>query len=324
MNDAQFRQAKLLFLREGQIPQELLSFLAQVVHRLVRYGGLPPMYSPTGRWDTEAEEEVFADWLTARLIGTGQLAALLTQSGSAATCARAAEAYLRRHLINRLERTYATNLYGRLRDLLPQEAEFEVAVTAQREQDQVWKLAAQGEIAPWQGDEDLLVSLAWGLGEFETVRYREDAKKLSPVLERDELLRFVCGLLEVAQAGLTLGQLVRVLVRRFDLEPATVESLGEEADEVASPAVVIDEVEATQLARAALAELSEPQVEVLREWLRGLSVREIADGSGRSTGAVSAEQASIRGVLSRMSDPDGDSRAQLLNGLRDLLFLEDV
>ena len=299
-------------------------FLRQVVHRLIRYGGLPPMYSPIGRWGQDAEDEVFSDWLSARLIGTAQLAALLQQSNSAAAFARSAEAYLRRHLINRLERSYASNLYARLRDLLPEEPDFAVLSAAQREQDQMWKVSAAGEVGAWQGSDDDLVSLAWSLGDFETIRYREEAKKLSPVLERDELLRFIRGLLEAAAAGLTLGQMVRVLVRRFDLEPATVESLGEEAEEVPSPDGVIDQVERASLAQAALAELSERQVKVLREWLAQLPVREIADRLQISTGTVANEQAAIGIILSRMSDPDGDSRAQLLNGLRDLLFIEDV
>jgi hypothetical protein len=324
VTDPVFRQARLAFLREGRIEPALLGFLRLVVERLIRYGGLPPMYSPTGRWDADAVEEVFADWLSARLIGTAQLAALLQQSNSAAAMARAAEAYLRRHLINRLERSYASNLYGRLRDMLPEDAQFTVIAAAAREQDQMWGLSSAEGLGPWQGSDEELVALAWSLGEFETIRYREDARKLSPVLERDELVRFVSGLLGAANAGLTLGQMVRVLVLRFDLEPATVESLGDEADEVEAPGTVIEEVEAAQLARAALGELTVRQVEVLREWLRGLSVRDIADGLQISTGTVSNEQAAISALLSRMSDPDGDSRAQLLNGLRDLLFIEDV
>lgn len=324
MTDSQFRQARLNFLRTGEIQKDLVVFLREIVQRLVRYGGLPPMYSPSGRWDADAEDEIFADWLSARLIGTGQLAALLQQSNTAGAMARSAEAYLRRHLINRLERNYASNLYARLRDLLPEDGTFKVLIAAQREQDQLWTLAGVEQVAPWQGSEDELVSLAWSLGEFQTIRYRDDARKLSPVLEREELLRFVEQLLQAAGAGLTLSQIVRVLVRRFDLEPATVESLGEEADELATPSTVVEEVEAAVVARAALAELTPRHVDVLREWLRGLSVRATADALHLSNGTVANERAAISAVLSRMSDADRDSRAQLLNALRDLLFIEDV
>ncbi len=325
MTDAEFRQARLKFLRQGDPPRELLVLLRHVVRRLVRFGGLPPMYSPSGRWDAEgeAEDEVFADWLTARLV-TGQLAALMHQSGNVAAFSRAAEVYLRRHLINRLERNYASNLYGRLRELLREAEEFGVLIASRREQDAVWKLAEQGDIGPWQESEDRLLALAWGLGEFETIRYREDAKKLSPVLERDELHRFVAGLLDVAGAGLTLTQLVRVLVLRFDLEAATVDALEGEAEDIPTAQDVVDDVNAGQLALAVLAELTDRQADVLREWLRRLPVREVAAALQISSGTVSSEQSSIGAILSRVSDPDGDSRAKLLNALRDLLFVEDV
>jgi hypothetical protein len=314
----------MAFLRDGEIQRELVAFLRDVVRRLIRYGGLPPMYSPTGQWDEDAEDEIFADWLSARLIGTGQLAALLQRSGTSAAMARSAEAYLRRHLINRLERSHASNLYGRLRELLPNDPAFTVLVAAEREQDQLWTSAASDSTVVWQGNEDELVSLAWSLGEFETIRYREDAKKLSPILERDELVRFVDGLLVASGGALTLPQIVRVLVRRFDLEPATVETLGEEANQVQSPDTVIEDVEAAALARAVLAELSGRQVAVLRAWLQGSSVRETADALHLSSGTVSGEQGVVRALLSRISDPDGDSRTRLLNELGDLLFIEDV
>jgi DNA-binding CsgD family transcriptional regulator len=323
MTDSEFRRARQGFLRQGEISRDLLVLLRRVVKRLVLFGGLPPMYSPTGQWDFDAEEEMFADWLSERLLGTGQLAALLHSASRPGAFSRLAELYLRRHLINRLERSYASNLYGRLRELLPAETQqFAVLVPSGHEHDVVWTLAGSMDAAPWQGSEDELVSLAWGLGEFETIRYREDAKKLSPVLEHDELVRFVSELLTATGGqGLTLSQLVRVLVRRFDLEPVTQESLDLTENEPSVPDTVIDDLDAAELARAVLAELTSRGVDVLREWLRGLSVREIGDALELSAGTVSNEQATIRAVLGRMSDPDGKSHSNLLNALRDLLFI---
>jgi DNA-binding NarL/FixJ family response regulator len=324
MTDNEFRQSRIAFLREGEISEDLVALLRRVVRRLVLFGGLPPMYSPTGRWDSDSEEDVFGDWMADRLIGTGQLAALLHRCSTPAAFSRLAESYLRRHLINGLERSYATNLYGRVRAMLHEEPEFSVLVASEREQDVVWSHVAQDDVTPWQGDEELLVAHAWGMGEFETIRYRENAKKLSPVLEHDELLRFVSGLMTAAVHGLTLSQIVRVLVRRFDLAPITEESADEAVLELPSSQDVVEEVHAAQLARAALAEFTERQTAVLREWLRDLSVRDIAAALHLSVGTVSNEQAAISVVLSRVSDPDGESRASLLNALRDLLFIGDV
>jgi hypothetical protein len=177
VTDADFRRARAGFLRAGEISESLIVFLQQIVHRLVLFSGLPPMYSPTGRWDEEAEEEVLADWFASRLIGTGQLAALFHQASTGQSFARIAELYLRRHLINSRERSYAGNLYGRLRALLPEEnTAFRVLVDSEREQDVVWTLVGQEGQGPWNDSEDRLLSVAWSLGEFETVRFRDDAK----------------------------------------------------------------------------------------------------------------------------------------------------
>lgn len=325
MTDTEFRESRTLFLAEGRVTEELLLALRGIVGRLVAFGNLPPMYSPTGSWDEDAEEEVFAGWIESRLVGTGQLAALLQQTGTERSFVRLGELYLRRHLINRLERTHATNLFDRLRALLAEDSRtFEVLVPSTREQDVVWTLGAGGGRAEsgavFEGGEDRLLSLAWGLGEFETVRFRDDARKLSHVLERDELIRFVVGLMQAAGAGLTLAQLVRVIARRFDLDPVTVESIGQEAAEVPGSDDVIEAVAAQQIAVAALAELTSRQVDVLSGQLQEHSVREIAGELSVSVGTVAAEQRAIATVLSRLSDPDGDSRRELLNALGDLLF----
>jgi hypothetical protein len=322
MNDVAFRDARLAFLRDGQVGVELLGELRAVVTRLVVFGNLPPMYSPTGKWDEDAQEEVFADWAQARLIGGGQLAALMHQTGTAKSFGRLAELYLRRHLINRLDRTHATNLFGRLRTLLAQETTiFAVLIASAREQDVVWTLAGEG--APdtvYAAGEDRLLSLAWALGEFQTVRFREDAKKLSHVLEHDELTRFVSALIAAAEGGLTLAQIVRTIVARFDLEPAQLEDLGEEAEEVAADGDVVEAVTAAQLAAGVLAELTARQVDILAAQLQHEPVRAIAETIHVSVGTVSSEQQRIAAILSRVSDPDHDGRAALLNALRDLLF----
>jgi hypothetical protein len=322
MNDVAFRDARLAFLREGRVSVELLSELRAVVTRLVVFGNLPPMYSPTGKWDEDAQEEVFADWADARLVGAGQLAALMHQTGTAKSFGRLAELYLRRHLINRLDRTHATNLFGRLRTVLVEEAAvFTVLIVSAREQDVVWTLSGDGapQVA-YAAGEDRLLSLAWSLGEFETVRFREDAKKLSHVLERDELIRFVAGLIAAAAGGLTLAQIVRTIVVRFDLEPAQIEDLGREAEEVVVADNVVAEVSAAQLAAGVLGELTARQVDILTGQLQHESVRAIAETVHVSVGTVSTEQQRIAAVLSRVSDPDHDSRRALLNALRDLLF----
>ena len=149
----------------------------------MRFSGLPPIYSPTGQWDDEAERDVVGDWIAARLLGTGQLAALLQQAATPGSFLRLGELYLRRHLINRLARSQAKNLHARVSDMLSDDSVFEPASA-----DGHWQLAGQ-PAQPWQGTDKELLAAAWRLGHFEVVRFRDDAKKLSHVLEADDLRR---------------------------------------------------------------------------------------------------------------------------------------
>lgn len=317
MTDERYEAIRQAFLARGEFDPELLRLLRRAVSRLVRFGGLPPIYSPTGHWDDEAERDVLGDWVAARLLGTGQLAALLQQAATSGSFLRLGELYLRRHLINRLARSQARNLHGRVRDLLADDGTFEPAVA-----DGHWQLTGR-PAEPWQGTDKDLLGAAWRLGHFEVVRFREDARKLSPVLEGDDLRRFVAGLLQQTGSALTLGQVLRALVLRFDLEPASSEPLEDHEEVLPAQVDIVDDVSAGRAARAVVAELTERQVAILRCQLRDLNVRETAAEVGVATGTVSAEQKVNAEILSRLSDEEGASRGALLNALRDLLFIED-
>lgn len=317
MNERDYTQARTSFLETGGLDPELVVLLRRTVARLIRFGGLPPIYSPTGHWDHEAEREVLGDWMAARLFGTGQLAALLQQAATPGSFMRIGELYLRRHLINRLARSQAGNLYARVRDLLAEDDAFEPAAT-----DSYWQISGN-PAAPFDADERELARAAWRLGHFETIRYREDAKKLSPLLEREDLHRFVAGVLVETGAALTLAQIVRALVLRFDLEPAGMAPLDDHEDRLPAPVDIVEEVTAAQAARAVLSELTARQVSILRLQIDDQSVREIAAEVGVSVGTVSAEQKINAEVLARISDDQGASRGALLNTLRDLLFIEE-
>lgn len=324
MTDAQYRGARSAFIRTGRIDPGLLVLLRRVAQHFVRRGGMPPIYSPTGQWNAEAEQELLADWLEARLV-KGQLARILHDAATPSAFARIAETALRRHAINRLERSQAGNLFVRLRKMLPEDNELVMVQGAVRDQDKAWGLASWGgPRSVWAGRDQDLVSAAWGLGHFDTVTYRDDARKLSPLLGSDDLRRFVHGMLAAVGSALTLSQFVRALVLRFELEPVALEQLSEESDQLRASDPPFDEqVAARQAAFAAIAELTRRQVEVLRWQLGRASTRDIAKELGISVGTVSSEQKTIGSVLRRVSDPEGASRVTLLNVLRDMLFLDD-
>ncbi len=324
MTASEFETARRACLGTGELHPSLLVLLQRTVARLVRYGGLPPHYSPTRHWDREAEHEVLADWLAARLFGTGQLIAILHEAATPGSFMRIGELFLRRHLISRLERSQATNLFARVRQLLEEDPELLVLVPAARDQDAAWGLAEWRSAGrpPWSGADRDLASAAWALGEFTTIQYRDDARKLSPLLEHDELRRFVTGLLAATDATLTLADLMRALVLRFDLGPVVIDELDEEAATVPAGDDVVEQVAAAELAVAVLAELTRRQVDVLRGWLADQSVRELASELRVAVGTVHGDQRAITATLRRVSDPDGASHGALLNALRDALFME--
>jgi len=311
VTDERYEEIRQAFLASGEFDPELLRLLRRAVSRLVRFGGLPPIYSPTGQWDDEAERDVVGDWIAARLLGTGQLAALLQQAATPGSFLRLGELYLRRHLINRLARSQAKNLHARVRDMLADDSTFEPAGT-----DGHWQLA--GQLAePWPASDKELLGAAWGVGHFDVIRFREDARKLSHVLEADDLQRFVAGLIQETDCALTLAQVVRALVLRFDLEPAGFEPLENHEEVLSAQVDIVDDVSAGRAARAVVAELTQRQVAILQCQLRDLNVRETAAEIGVATGTVSSEQKLNADVLSRLSDEEGASRGALLNASRE-------
>lgn len=311
-----YQRARMRFLQSGEVEPDLLELLRLAASRLIRFGGLPAIYSPTGRWDHDAEDAALSDWFARRLLGEKpQLPALLHQAATPESFARLGELYLRRHLINRLARNYASNLYPRVRAMLTDHADF-----APSETEGFFKLAGTSP-APFDGEETELLRAAWRLGDFDVIQYREDARKLSPVLETLELHRFTRGLLEECGCALSLRHVMRALVLRFDLEPAGLEPLGDFEEMLGSPEPpAIEVVSAQRAATAALVELSQRQVAVLKRQLGGATVREIAPELAVSVGTVHAEQRQIATILGRVADSEGASRGLMLNGLRDLLF----
>ncbi len=318
MNDARLAELRRL-LRAGRLEQDLVDELRAVVSRVVRLRLLPPSYAPYGQWDDEAVEEVFQSWYERRLLGRGHLQLLLDRAAGAGAFRRLAEQSLRQHLLNERARSQAQNLYWRLVRLLEDDEEFRLVRNAERAQDRWWGLGVDS--AEWSSDERALVAAAWALGDFTIIRYRADAKKLSPLLDADELKRFVVGLLGRAQAALTPTLLMRALEQRFDLGTVDVATIDDAAQAVAGTGDVAAEVALRDTARAVVAELTPRQLEVLRRTIADESVEAIGEALGCSVGTVVNERRRVGAVIARMSEDD-EEREALLKFIADLLYGE--
>ena len=63
------------YRESGRISEEHYTLLLRLVRGLVFRSGLPPAWSPTGRWDADAAEEAAHGWIVRRLLQTNALLA---------------------------------------------------------------------------------------------------------------------------------------------------------------------------------------------------------------------------------------------------------
>lgn len=312
MNDSEFTQARSSVLGRAEPPAGLLEECRRIVGLMIRTSGLPAHYSPYGVWSEEAIDEVFAGWTERRLVGRGQLLAMMQRAPVLPVFRRMAETSVRQYLIDSRVRTQAANLHDRVRELLAEDEGFaEDGIGAGA----IWHLQGGNE-GQFTGEDRDLAAIAWSLGDFKVIRYDLEAKKLSPLLEREELSRFVKGML--AAGGMTVATLMRALNLRFAID----ESLPDaELDPTASAEEEGPEAEAlfNELATSTLAELSNRQAQVLIGLERGETTEEIANRLGCSTGTVSNERRALEGILIRLGADAGPVLKLVLNAL----FSED-
>jgi DNA-binding CsgD family transcriptional regulator len=311
VTDGRYSAIRAGVLAREEPPAELLEECRRIVTLLVRTSGLPPHYSPYGVWSPEAIEEVLASWIAERLIGRGQLLAIMQRAPALPVFRRMAETSVRQHLIDSLKRSQATNLYERLARLLAEDGRFEALGAGPP----IWHLRG-GREEPFAGGDRELLALAWSLGSFHVIRYQADALKLSPLLDGEELERFAVGMLEAG--AMSAATLVRALRMRFAIEDPEIE---EELDADLAGGYQQPEGEAirAELVRATLAELSARQARVLVGISEERSGAELAERLGCSTGTISYERRQIEDILARL----GSDAPAVLKLVLDELFIDN-
>lgn len=310
-------QAALRGVQQGQEPPEwLLAQLRTVADVLVRFGNLPPALSPYGTWDSEAADEIFQGWVTERLLENGGFVSLLSRASSFASLRRLAQNNLRQWLANQAQRSQSQNLYRRLRVLLRDSDRFVLAHPAARPVDEFFQLVDTPQARPLAGSDRDLAALAWGLGEFELLRFVSGRN--SPLLSTSELERFTAGLIQASVRALSIGQLMIALRMRFGLDDPVVGEL-EAAEDVVGPG---NQAEATVLRDAAwavIAELSARQADILLGQRADEKLRELAARHGCAISTIRNELDRIAQIILRHS-ADNDERDQLTTLAGDMLF----
>lgn len=311
--DADYALVRATVLAGGDPPTPLLQECRRTVSLLVRTAGLPAHYSPVGVWSNEAVEEVFADWVAVRLVGRGQLLAMLQRAPALRVFRRMAETSVRQHLVDSLERSQSANLYERVAQLLEVDERFTGAGSGSG---RLWRIVG-GTEEPFIGDDRGLLGVAWSLGEFSVIRYDLDARKLSPLLDAQDFERFVSGLL--AAGAMTAGMIVRALQLRFTIEdPLPAVEFDADAD-VQAGGDPLREIVVAELVTATLAELTERQAKVLIGLEQKIPGRELALRLGCSTGTLSHEHRQIERILARL----GADAPNVLKLVLDALLIEE-
>jgi DNA-binding CsgD family transcriptional regulator len=295
---------------------------ASVIVRLrPRYNS--EIYSPTGEWDEEGIWQLVIDFMIERGLGKGVITMALAKAESRAGVERYLEVALHRYAISERRRNVASNMYGRLVEVLETDATL-------RPLTGLGLRAAYG-LDEWSDDPPPPIDAA-------AIRYAvrfipqgimwveyKTGQRLSPGLRSGDLQRIAHALIEGTGALWMADQIMSVIELRFDLErddpsrPVT-----DEAVLVRQPSPLPSALEsavAEELARNAVESLSDRQRKILHLMSQepSLGTRDIANRLGLTKSLVNNEQHAIRRTFSELPVAGVEEQMQILASVSTVL-----
>ena len=316
LSDSEFNEAEGA-LEQGEITPALHAFIARLVQVVAATRSLPPSLSTTGGWDAEGVEETIAGWWEERLL-PGTLRQAFDRCTASRALSRFLEMSLRNWLIDRARRSRQPRLLARAGELLASEPETFRAFTSGPPLDVHWGLVEWEAPTPFAGTAEDLLRPVYALGDFELLRFSDQAQKAEPVISTSDLRRLVHGLLEGTGQLITLRQLDGVLRARFADAFVTSESVDELPDAPSTDPPVADQAAALEIARQLLARLSSRQVSMLvGRYLRSATLEQLAEEHGCSRGTADNELRRAHAIL-REGLAGEDDQALVLKCLLDI------
>jgi hypothetical protein len=207
------------------IGASLYHLILQTVRALVLSGRYPVSYSPTGQWDEHAFTGLGHDWAAQKLLRRGQLSHLLLTNETLGGFRAGLVCSFRDFLVGQRQHTVLDNLFRRAHTILEEDSRFRCGVRARKKAASIWGLASWSDLPVFQGAESELIAAAFSIADVPVIRYRDDARKLSPIVSNQALADFIAALFDVVGAPLSLAQLATVFRYRFNLLEAEEVSL---------------------------------------------------------------------------------------------------
>jgi DNA-directed RNA polymerase specialized sigma24 family protein len=316
LTDTEYAEAQRA-LEQGEITTPLHAFVTRLVQVVAATRSLPPSLSINGGWDADGVDETIAGWWEERLL-TGTMRHAFDRCASPRALSRFLETSLRNWLIDRARRNRQPRLLARAGELLVGEPETFEPVASGPTLDVQWGLTGWETTTPFAGTTEELLRHVYALGDFELVRFGDQAEKAEPVISTSDVRRLLHGLLERTGQLITLRQFDDVLRARFPEAFASSEPMDELPESPSADPPVPDQVAALEITRQLLARLTRRQVSMLvGRYLRSATLEQLAMEHGCSRGTADNELRRAHAVL-REGLASDDDLPVILKNLLDL------
>jgi hypothetical protein len=308
------------YASEG-IGQVLYGTLLTVAGKVVIAGRYPTTYSPTGHWDEDAVTILVHDWATTKLLQRGHLEHLLLLNRTIRGFRLGLELSFRDFLISQRKRTTLDHLFRRTNQILNRDDRFKLIVSATKKAHQIWGRTDWDDREPFQGSDGDLIAAGFRIDEVPVIRYRAEAKKLSPILTDPDLAVFLLRLLDELGRPLSIGQIVTVFKHRFDLLEAHLAGLDDPvapnqngrpltlSETISADLTTEDVIVSEELASELLSEMPLRQQRALLEYAQpGATLMSVAIRLGCSKSTVDNEIRRALDLIARRTDSHGEAR----------------
>jgi RNA polymerase sigma factor (sigma-70 family) len=304
LTDEEFSEAAERIV-DGAVTAPLYTFLRRLTWAVALSGTAAPALAESGHWDGDAADNLLQDWLADRLLGGGLLRAF-DNAATPQALSRYLERALRNYLIDKGRRRAAPRLLPRAHAILSASEHYRCHVESSSWLDRAWGLADWTDTAPFQGSEMDLVQAAYGLGDFELVRFAPSAERAEPVISNPDLDRFLAGLFVELQLTLTLRDIEQALRARFgfafDEAAVELDAVGEVSD---NQRPALDQLQINEAATQVLAEISDRQLAILRDRAHeDLNLDQLAARHGVSRSTADNELKRVGDIIKRYLPPD--------------------